>query len=461
MVLTGNWAPRLGIIYDPTKEGRSKFYASWGRFYESIPSDINDRSFGGEVQYLSRFTATDLTQCGPTDPRIGGPNGTNCFTPYSTTGAQTGPANSDPTKEATGGQQLIGASGELVEPGIKAQYMDEVIAGLEYEIIDDLKLGLSYENRQLGRIIEDVSTDGANTYIISNPGTFETSAEDQLENQIARTDDPATQARLEHELTLYRGIRIFDHGTRDYNALNFTLTRRFSKHLYVQGSYVYSRIEGNYPGLISYDNGQYDPNISSQFDLIELLENRVGPLPTDRPHYIKIDGYYTFDFKQKGQLTTGIRFRALSGIPEQALAPHYLYGADESFLLPRGELGRSDFSHSLDAHVGYARKLPRNMQLELFLDVFNVYNDQGTFQTDNTYAPLFRIAGPGENISSQQAANPVSGGTYSDLIWVKTIIINNNLPLEQDIPISRNPNFHNAIARYAPAMARLGVRLTF
>ncbi len=457
MVLTGNFSPRLGIIYDPTKEGRSKFYASFGRFYESIPSDINDRSFGGEVQYLTRFLTGTGNQCGPVDPRIGGPSGAGCLNDY----AGGTLLNQDPNKGAAGGQQLIGASGELVAPGIQAQYMDEIIFGLEYEILDDLKLGLAYENRQLGRVIEDVSTDGANTYIIANPGTWSTQDEQNLENEITHTDDPNEKARLTHELDLFRGIRQFDHPTRDYNQLQFTLTRRFSKKLYVQGSYTYSRIEGNYPGLISYDNGQYDPNISSQFDLIELLENRVGPLPTDRPHYIKLDGYRIWDFKQKGALTVGARFRALSGIPEQALGPHYLYGADESFLLPRGELGRSDFSHSLDLHAGYQKALPKNMKLELLLDVFNVYDDQGTFQVDNTYAPLFRIAGPGQNISSQQAANPVTGGTYSDLIWVKTIVVNNNQPQETAVPISRNPNFHNPISRYAPTSTRLGVRLSF
>src|SRR5262249_46889934 len=43
-----NWAPRVGAIYDFTRKGRSKLFASYGRFYESIPLDINDRQFSGE-----------------------------------------------------------------------------------------------------------------------------------------------------------------------------------------------------------------------------------------------------------------------------------------------------------------------------------------------------------------------------------------------------------------------------
>ena len=55
MVMRNMWAPRLGVLYDWTKEGRSKIYGHWGRFYESIPMDINDRSFGGEVLYHQYF----------------------------------------------------------------------------------------------------------------------------------------------------------------------------------------------------------------------------------------------------------------------------------------------------------------------------------------------------------------------------------------------------------------------
>jgi len=222
----------------------------------------------------------------------------------------------------------------------------------------------------------------------------------------------------------------------------------------MQGSYTYSRTTGNYPGLISYDNGQVDPNISSQYDLIELLANRQGPLPQDRPHYIKLDGYYTLDLRRHGALTFGARLRAFSGIPENALAAHYLYGANESFLLPRGVLARSEFDHGLDVHIDYTRQVSkaRKMDLSVYVDVFNAYDSQGTAAVDNTYAPAVSANGKVQN------ANPISGGSYEDLIWVKQIDAKG---AESSSPIGRNPNFHNTAVRYAPAYARLGARLTF
>jgi hypothetical protein len=245
---------------------------------------------------------------------------------------------------------------------------------------------------------------------------------------------------------------VFDKPRRDYNAIQATVTRRFSKQLYLQGSYTYSRLSGNYPGLVSYENGQVDPNISSQYDLIELLANREGPLPQDRPHYVKLDGYYTFDLKAQGALTVGARVRALSGIPRNTLASHYLYGDNESYLLPRGSEGRTDFEHAVDLRVEYRRKISEKNELGVYVAVFNVYNNQSAAGVDNTYAGSVSVSGQKQNV------NPVSGGSYEDLIWVKQI---NDKGEELSNPIGRNPNYGNPTARYVPAYAQVGARVTF
>src|SRR4029079_3137761 len=105
---------------------------------------------------------------------------------------------------------------------------------------------------------------------------------------------------------------------RDYDSIEVSLARRFAAGLYLQATYTYSRTEGNYPGSVSYDNGQIDPNISSQYDLIALLANHPGPLPQDRPHSLKIDAYRGFDVGG-GTLTIGTRIRAISGVPINVL----------------------------------------------------------------------------------------------------------------------------------------------
>ena len=434
VVLDGNVAPRVGVIWDPTERGASKVYAAWGRFFEAIPMNINDRAFGSETSYTQTYVLGVEQPCGPRDPRIGGPDARGCLD----TAAR-------PTRE-----QLFGSSGVLIAPDLRAQYLDEIVAGVEYQLARDTKLGLTYQHRRLGRVIEDLSTDGAQTYVISNPGEWSEDAERALEAQIARTADDATRARLERDLRLYRGIRRFDRPSRSYDALELSLTRRLARGLFVQASYTYSRTHGNYPGLISYDNGQIDPNISSQYDLIELLANRAGRLPQDRPHSIKVDGHYTL--RHRGhELTLGGRFRALSGIPRNALGSHATYGPDESFLLSRGSLGRTDAAHSVDLHIAYGRKLSPSVLAELYLDVFNVYDYQATAGVDDTYAPEFHTGG-------ENHVNPISGGTYEDLVFAKAL---DGRGEETGRPSARNPNFGKPVSRYAPASARIGFRLRF
>jgi outer membrane receptor protein involved in Fe transport len=435
--LRNNWSPRLGAIWDPTAQGRSKIYASWGRFFEAIPMDINDRSFGGELSSHQSFSATS---CGPVDPATGFVDGNQCLT---------GGVRPD-------SEELIGSQGVLVAPGLKAQFMDETLLGAEVALPSDFVVGLVAQHRTLGRVIEDVSTDGANTYIIANPGEWSREAEQDLEHQIMTATDKSVRTRLERDLARYRGVRRFDKPSRDYTAIELSVSRRFQSGLYLAASYTYSHTTGNYPGLVSYDNGQIDPNISSQYDLIELLANRQGKLPQDRPHYIKLDAYRGFEVGG-GVLTLGTRVRALSGIPKNALAAHYLYGSDESMLLPRGSLGRTDFDHGVDLHVGYKKQLHDGVVAELFVDVFNVYNRQGTFRIDETYAPQLSVAQGGAG-GYEQNVNPISGGTMEDLVFAKALDTDGN---ETSQPVGRNPNFGRTTARYAPASAQVGFRVTF
>ncbi len=426
LVMRNMWAPRLGIIYDWTKQGRSKVYGHWGRFYESIPMRINERSFGGETFLRSIY---GIGQCGDPVDVIDGPSGDNC------------PEDERPDF----GYDLLG-SGVLVAPGIKPQYMDEVVLGAEVEVYEDLRVGIAYKDRRLGRVLEDVSTDNAQTYIIANPGELDEGEEAALQAEIDAlpVGDPARD-ELERRLEMFRGVRKFDKASRDYQAIEVTAHKRFGNSFYLQAAYTYSRTRGNFPGLFSPDTGQLDPNITSQFDLIELLANRDGPLPQDRPHYVKFDGYYTFDLGKWGRLTPGARFRALSGTPIDALGMHYLYGRGESYLLPRGSVGRTPFDTEVDLKLSYGRQLSDGIAIEVFGDVFNLLNNQAQTRVDEEY--------------TLDPANPIVGGSASDLIYLKRTTLVTGLPTAE--PVGRKLNFGNTSQRLTPLSARFGVRLTF
>jgi hypothetical protein len=326
----------------------------------------------------------------------------------------------------------------LVAPGISAQYMDELILGAEYEVLEDLRLGVSYQNRQLGRVIEDLSTDGGSTYFLGNPGEFTADSEAELMDEINNTTDPEIKGYLEGRLEMFKSLRKFDKPRRDYNAVVVTASKRFSRAFMLQGSYTFSKLEGNFAGLFSPDNGQVDPNITSQYDLIELMANRTGPLPHDRPHSFKLDGYYTFDLEKAGRVTAGARLRAQSGVPQGYLGRHAFYGRREAFILPRGTAGRTDFITSADLHVAYARKIG-DMELEVFFQLFNVFNQQTEANVDSEY--------------TLSIVNPIVGGDESDLAYLKA--------RNTGLPVAKNLNYGNTTSRFAPLTGRFGVTLTF
>jgi len=82
------------------------------------------------------------------------------------------------------------------------------------------------------------------------------------------------------------------------------------------------------------------------------------------------------------------------------------------------------------------------MNLEVFVDLYNIYNRQGTAAVDETYAPQFKLSAPNATSGVEQNANPVAGGSYQDLIWVKAI---DSVGTETSVPIGKNPNYRNTL----------------
>src|SRR5450830_1126794 len=98
---TAAWQPRLGVIWDPMKDGRTKVYAFAGRFYYSLPTDIAIRSYGSAT---TAFTYN--------------------FDP--------GSVVQDPTVLGHGKSSFNGSVvGDPVDKGLKGIYQDEYTVGLE------------------------------------------------------------------------------------------------------------------------------------------------------------------------------------------------------------------------------------------------------------------------------------------------------------------------------------------
>jgi hypothetical protein len=112
---------------------------------------------------------------------------------------------------------------------------------------------------------------------------------------------------------------------RNYDGLEFRLTKTASKGLAGMFSYTWSSLWGNYTGLTTTDQidggttGRASPNTTRAFDEPLYYFNTAGqpnsgPLPTDRPNTLKGNIYYSLPWK--GMNTTlGLFQVAYEGSP--------------------------------------------------------------------------------------------------------------------------------------------------
>jgi hypothetical protein len=420
MAINNQFSPRIGLVYDFTQSGRSKLFANYARFYEGVPLDVADRSFPGERQVS--FSRT----------RVAGANGNGnlgcdplkdinqtkveCLDPknYRQLGGTTEPSQ---FASVTGGDRVP------VDPNLQPQSSDEIVAGGEYEIISDGRVGLNYTHRYMNNVIEDMSRDEANTYFIGNPGS---------------------------------GLAAdFPKATRDYDSFTAYFDKSFSDLWLARVEYTYSSLRGNYAGLFRPETQQLDPNINSDFDLISLLPNRTGPLPGDRSHVIKVFGAKEFVINGSMSFNVGLTYKGRSGTPISYLGSHILYGADEVFVLPRGSGGRTPWVHTIDARAGFNYKFTKDNIIQVSVDLFNMFNFGAITAVDERFtaaevAPVQVAAGT----NPQQAI--CIGGTSPTC--------NSVLQAPDKTPLTSldlNANFKNATQYQAPLTVRFGIRVTF
>jgi hypothetical protein len=188
------------------------------------------------------------------------------------------------------------------------------------------------------------------------------------------------------------------------------------------------------------------------------MGNRYGALPYDRPHILKVDGFYTWDVGRSGRVTLGARVRAQSGTPYTPLgnATVFGYGQLETYILPRGT-GRTAFEASADVRVAYARHLTKDVDLELFLELYNPFNNQVQTAVDQNY--------------TNDSVDPIIGGSERDLPYLKPSISQVSGPRGGDPacaggyfcphPAVKNLNYGNTSGVASPPSGRLGATLSF
>ncbi|WP_224366478.1 TonB-dependent receptor [Hyalangium versicolor] len=406
LYLPNQWSPRLGVIYDPTQQGRSKLFANYARFYENMTLDMADLSFPQQQLMSATY---DAPACNPADP----------------ISLRTACA-SDEYRQAIGNPEspnqfwnVEGGDRVPVDPDIKPQSMDEIVVGGEYELFLG-RLGLTYTRRQLNDVIEDMSRDDGSTFFIGNPGKGYSSD--------------------------------FPEAVRKYDGVTLYYQKNFSNQWLTQVSYTWSRLVGNYSGLFRADTGQLSPNLTRDFDLLSLTFNRYGLLPGDRTHNLKAFGAREFILSNSMSINVGASYRGRSGTVINVLGAHPRRSGAETFILPRGSAGRLPWVHNFDGHVGFNQRLTKDNVVTLSLDVFNLFNFQQYTEVDQsfTFTRVYALEN-GETIKDVEACRS-SGGDC------KVISTATGKPIS---PEEVNPNFKRPTAYQSPRSVRLGAKFSF
>src|ERR1017187_6146179 len=207
-------------------------------------------------------------------------------------------------REPANDPNQIGSLGKtgLVDPNLKPMKQHVMTVGAAWEIKRDLVFEPVYTRTRLDRTIEDAGTITQNgeVYYIVTPG-FGVNA----------------------TVPNCNGCPANPKAVRDYDGIEFRLTKRFTHQWFGAFSYTYSRLYGNYDGLTSTDisdgQGRNAANTDRAFDepLLQFDahgKSMNGPIATDRPNAFKANVYYNLKW---GKLNTvvGLFEQIYSGTP--------------------------------------------------------------------------------------------------------------------------------------------------
>ena len=394
-------APRLGFAYNLFGDDRVKISGSYGRYYDWTKYELARGTFGGDT-WTTRFRTLD-------DPDISKLSRANL------TGRNLWDSQPDSYKDS----RIPSFGSDVVDPDMKPMAQDAYNLGFEYQVRTNTVVGVNFVRTNLLRTIEDIGTlvNGSEAYIYGNPG------------EGIATTAITTGATPPFDMPKTK---------RNYTALEFTANRRFSNSWFLGGSYVLSRLYGNYPGLVNTDEvtapgrvsvgsqeafGQRTrpgTNASRAWDLDEMMFDSHGNvgvdgrLPTDRPHVVKVYGSYLF----KTGTNVGLNFYAGSGTPvSKSVQSIYRYPI---LVEGRESLGRTDAMSQTDLLVSHEFGLAGTKKLRLEFNGLNIFNQQ---QVRHVFDTVNRIGANGRVLSSsalQLASQNLLNGYDYDALLART-----------------------------------------
>jgi hypothetical protein len=370
------WQPRLGVVWDPTRDGKMKIYAFAGRFSYALPTDLSTRAFGD-------YTAANTYNFDPIsvvqDPNV-------------------------PGRE----RALIagGAFSTPIDSGLSGIHQDEYTVALERILTPGFSIALKGTYRRLGRAIEErcdldysrPETD-YNTCGIMNPGS---------KGGIAHGNFPGCNGLDYPYYECTDTIPATPSARRLYRGVEILVRKSAGEKLWLQASYLYSSLRGNYNGGVT-DFGQTTPGGSGDFDYPAFYHNRYGRLFLDRPHSLRFDGIYVTPLK----LRVGLQAYFQSGAPLDRIGfLSYYYGSAVQ-LDQKGYAGRMPSLWEANLTLSYPIVIgPATVTVQAY--VYNLFNNQFPTYRDTVWSDDEPAGYPASIFDpAQQQTNPYYGRATS------------------------------------------------
>ncbi len=316
--------PRLGAAWG-SRDGKLKIFGSYGVTNDVMKLLLAQTSWGAQGYETCTYPLGPDGSGGYSNSDITlayNAGGRACPTGVATVGANfTGGAVPTSLTDAVTGVQLIENVNyrpeEPVASGVKPYRQHEAVAGVDYQIHRDWAFEARYDRRRLDHVIEDASLadpDHFEIYTIVNPGQGVNKTLDGYANYLTSLGDaygPGTAAFNADPANPFGTCPTCPNNPtaiRNYDGLEFRLTKGTSKGWAGMFSYTWSRLWGNYTGLTTTDQidggttGRNSPDTTRAFDEPFYYfgangKSNDGPLPTDRPNALKGNVYYQMPWK--------------------------------------------------------------------------------------------------------------------------------------------------------------------